>query len=86
MAEPIEMSFGMWGGVAHSDLVLDGGPDPPIVKGNLGDLLPIENHWDRVLPSVQRHLSLNPERCTTFMMRFQARMCRLYVKITLLPI
>jgi len=28
-AEPIEMPFGMWGGVGHSHHVLDGGPDPP---------------------------------------------------------
>jgi len=28
-AGPIEMPFGMWGGVGHSHHVLDGGPDPP---------------------------------------------------------
>ena len=28
-AGPIEMPFGMWGGVGDSHQVLDGGPDPP---------------------------------------------------------
>jgi len=28
MAGPIEMPFGMWGGVDHSNHVLDGGLDP----------------------------------------------------------
>ena len=28
-AGPIEMPFGMWGGVDHSNQVLDGGLDPP---------------------------------------------------------
>ena len=28
-AGPIEMPFGMWGGVGRSHHVLDGGPDPP---------------------------------------------------------
>ena len=27
-AGPIEMPFGMWGGVGHSNHVLDVGPDP----------------------------------------------------------
>ena len=28
-AGPIEMPFGVWGGVGDSHHVLDGGPDPP---------------------------------------------------------
>ena len=35
-AGPIEMPFSMWGGVGHSHHVLDGGPDPPTGRGNLG--------------------------------------------------
>ena len=35
-AGPIEMPFGMWGGVGHSHHVLDGGPDPPTGRGNFG--------------------------------------------------
>ena len=35
MAGPIEMRFGMWGGVGHSNHVLDGGLDPQ-GKGNFG--------------------------------------------------
>ena len=33
-AGPIEMPFGMWGGVDHSNHVLDGGPDPSTERGN----------------------------------------------------
>ena len=36
MAGPIEMPFGMWSGVGHSNHVLDVGPDPPRGKGNFG--------------------------------------------------
>ena len=36
MAGPIEMPFGKWGGVGDSHHVLDGGPDPPIGRGNFG--------------------------------------------------
>ena len=35
-AGPIEMPFGMWGGVGDSHHVLDGGPDPPTGRGNFG--------------------------------------------------
>ena len=35
-AGPIEMQFGMWGGVGDSHHVLDGGPDPPTGRGNFG--------------------------------------------------
>ena len=35
-AGPIEMPFGMWGGVGDSHHVLDGGADPPTVRGNFG--------------------------------------------------
>ena len=31
---------GMWGAVGPSNHVLDGGPDPPMVRGNFGGLLP----------------------------------------------
>ena len=33
-AGPIEMPFGMWGGVDHSHHILDGLPDPSAVRGN----------------------------------------------------
>ena len=47
----IEMAFGVWGTVDPSYHVLDGGPHPPMVRGNLGGgFLPIEKHWDCVLP------------------------------------
>jgi len=35
-AGPIELPFGMWGGVEGNHHVLDGGPDPPTVRGNFG--------------------------------------------------
>ena len=35
-AAPIEMQFGMWSGVGDSHHVLDGGPDPPTIRGNFG--------------------------------------------------
>jgi len=40
MAGLIEMPFGMWGGVGHSNDVLDGGPDPPMIRGNFGGFAP----------------------------------------------
>ena len=36
MAGPIELPFGMWGGVGDSHHVLDGSPDPPTGSGNFG--------------------------------------------------
>jgi len=33
-AGPIEMPFGMWGGVGDSHHVLGGGLDPPMGRGN----------------------------------------------------
>ena len=33
-AGSVEMALGMWGAVAPSNHVLDGGPDPPMVRGN----------------------------------------------------
>jgi len=39
-AGPIEMPFGMWGGVDPSNHVLDGGPDPPRGRGTFGGFLP----------------------------------------------
>ena len=44
-ARPIEMPFGMWGGVGDSHHVLDGGPDPPREVAILG--------WDRGRPIVK---------------------------------
>ena len=35
-AGPIEMPFGMWGGVGDSHHVLDGGTDPPMQRGKFG--------------------------------------------------
>ena len=35
-AGSIEMAFGVWGAVGPSNHVLDGGPYPPMVMGNLG--------------------------------------------------
>ena len=32
-AGPIEIPFGMWGGVGHSHHLLDGGPDSPTGRG-----------------------------------------------------
>jgi len=37
-AGTIEIPFGMWGGVGHSNHVLDGGLDPPMVMGNYGGI------------------------------------------------
>jgi len=33
MAGPIEMPFGIWGGMCHRNHVLDGGQDPSPPKG-----------------------------------------------------
>jgi len=33
-AGPIEMPFGMWGGLGRSKHILDGGPDPPRGRGS----------------------------------------------------
>lgn len=43
-AGPIEMPFGMWGGVGPSNHVLDRGLDTPGEGAILGDFLPIEKH------------------------------------------
>ena len=34
MDQPIEMPFGLWAGMGLRNQVLDGGPDPPMGKGN----------------------------------------------------
>ena len=39
-AGPIEMPFGLWGGVEDSHHVLDGGSDQPTVRGNFGGFPP----------------------------------------------
>ena len=33
-AGSMEMAFGVWGAVGPSNHALDGGPDPPMVRGN----------------------------------------------------
>jgi len=42
MTEPVEMPFGLRTRVGPGNHVLDGGPDPPLGRGNLkyGDALP----------------------------------------------
>ena len=35
-AGPIEMPFGIWGGLGHSNHVLDVDPDPSMERGNFG--------------------------------------------------
>ena len=47
-AGPIGMLFGMWGGVGHSNHVLDGGLDPSRGKGNfeVGKGRPIAKYSD----------------------------------------
>ena len=44
-----DMAFGVCGVVGSSNHVLDGGPDPPMVKGNFGGFLPhrIALHTER---------------------------------------
>jgi len=42
MAGSIEMAFGVWSAVGPSNHILDGGPDPPMVRGNFGGFPP---HW-----------------------------------------
>ena len=37
-AGPIEMPFGMCGGMGNSNHVLDGSPHPPMVRGNFGGI------------------------------------------------
>ena len=36
MAGSVEMALGMWGAMGPSNHELDGGPDPPMVRGNFG--------------------------------------------------
>jgi len=48
------MPFGMSGEVGHSNHVLDGDPDPPIVRNNFGGFPYIEKRRDCVIPSVRR--------------------------------
>jgi len=43
-AEPIEMPFGFWTRLGPGNHILDGGPDPPRGKGNLGAVPFIEMH------------------------------------------
>ena len=38
MAHSVEMALGMWGAVHNH--VLDGGPDPPMVRDNFGGFPP----------------------------------------------
>ena len=37
-AGSMEMAFGVWGAVGPSNHVLDGGPDPLMVRGNFGGI------------------------------------------------
>ena len=38
------MAFGVWDVVGPSNHVLDGGPDPPMVRGNFGEFpLPLKS-------------------------------------------
>ena len=39
-AGSIDMTFGVWGAVDPSNHVLDGGVDPPMVRGNFGGFPP----------------------------------------------
>ena len=39
-ADSVEMALGMWSAVGIRNHVLHGGPDPPMVKGNLGGFPP----------------------------------------------
>ena len=36
----VEVALGTWGEVGPSNHVLDGGPDPPMVRGNFGGFPP----------------------------------------------
>jgi len=59
MAEPIEMQFGLRNWVGPGNHVLDGGPDPPMGRGEfLGENgRPIVNYRDTLWSSVQRWLN-----------------------------
>ena len=37
VAEPIEMSFGLWAWMGPRNYVLGEGPDPPMDRGNVGE-------------------------------------------------
>jgi len=50
-AEPIEMPFGLWTLVGPRNHVLDGGPDPPMGRGNFeGERCPLVKNRDTVVP------------------------------------
>ena len=62
-AEPIEMPFGLMTQVGPGNQVLDGGPNPPMGRGNFegGKERPIVKHRDTLRSSVQKQL--NQSRC-----------------------
>ena len=39
-ADSVEIALGMWSAVGQSNHVLDGGPDPSMVRGNFGGFPP----------------------------------------------
>jgi len=58
-AELIEMPFGLRTRVGPGNHVLDGGPDPPMGRGNFegGKGRPIVKYRDTLLSSVQKRLN-----------------------------
>jgi len=62
MAEPVEMPFGLRTLVGPGNHVLDGGPDPPMGRGNFqGKVHPIVKCRDTLPSSVLKRL--NRSRC-----------------------
>jgi len=62
MAKPIEMSFGLRTLLGPGNHVLDGGPDPPMGRGNFwGKGRPIVKYGNTLRSSVQKRL--NQLRC-----------------------
>jgi len=62
-AKPIEMPFGLMTQVGPGNRVLDGGPDPPMGRGNFegGKGRPIVKYRHTLWSSVQKRL--NQQRC-----------------------
>jgi len=57
-AEPIEMPFGLWARMGPRDHVLDGGPDPPMGRGNFrGKGAPIVKYRDTLWSPVRKRLN-----------------------------
>jgi len=57
MVEPIEMPFRFWTRIGSRNHVLDGGPDLPLGRGNLGEGVPTVKYMEILPCAVQKRLN-----------------------------